>query len=89
MKVKLMNHNDYKINLQNQLGICKEKDYILEQIQNSLHKMSAITISSLEAKHNPVEIEELNKQLNKLKEEVQFLGQQLSFVGRSIHEYLH
>ena len=73
-------HQDYKTFLEEQLQWCKERDRILEQINEKLHEMKRIAEYALECELTSVEMDELNDQLNKLKHEVHSLEQQLQSV---------
>ena len=73
-------HQDYKTFLEEQLQWCKERDRILEQINEKLHEMKRIAEYTLEYELTSVEIDELNDQLNKLKHEIHSLEKQLHSV---------
>lgn len=63
--------------LEEQLQWCKEQDSILEEIEVKLHEMKKIAEWVLEHELTPAKTDELNSQLNELKEEVHFLEKQL------------
>ncbi|KMY55502.1 hypothetical protein AC623_17435 [Bacillus sp. FJAT-27231] len=73
-------HQDYKNFLEEQLQWCKERDSILEQIDEKLREMKQIAEYALEYELTSIEIDELNDQLNKLKREVHSLEKQLHSV---------
>ncbi|MEK4228442.1 hypothetical protein [Solibacillus sp. FSL H8-0538] len=63
--------------LEEQLEWCKEKNIILDEIDNVLKQMKAIAEDVLQSEFAPDEIEESNRQLTKLKLRINFLEQQL------------
>ena len=71
---------DHKKFLEQQLQWCKEQDRILEEIEMKLHEMKKIAQYALDHELTPIEIEQLNGQLNELKSEVHFLEKQLHSV---------
>ena len=71
---------DHKKFLEEQLEWCKEQDRILEEIDMKLHEMKKIAEYALEHELTSVEIDQLNGQLNELKNEVHFLEKQLHSV---------
>ncbi|MGY0692492.1 hypothetical protein ACW2QC_06820 [Virgibacillus sp. FSP13] len=68
------NHKNF---LEEQLQWCKQQDRILEAIEIRLHEMKRIAEYSLQYELTSIEIEVLNDQLNKLKQEVHSLEKQL------------
>lgn len=66
--------------LKKQLQWCKEQDRILEEIDSKLHEMKRIAEYALKHDLSSVEVEELNCQLNELKNEVHSLEKQLQSV---------
>ncbi|OCA89028.1 hypothetical protein [Pseudobacillus wudalianchiensis] len=71
---------EYKTFLEEQLQWCRERDRILEQINEKLHEMKRIVEYTLEYEPTSIEIDELNDQLNKLKHVVHSLEKQLQSV---------
>ena len=71
---------EHKKFLEQQLEWCKEQDRILEEIDMKLHEMKKIAQYALEHELTPIEIDQLNGQLNELKSEVHFLEKQLHSV---------
>lgn len=74
-----MDQEDKKF-LEEQIQWCKQQDLILEEIEMKLHKMKKIAQYSLEHNLTPIELEQLNTQLNELKDEVHFLQKKLDSV---------
>lgn len=77
-----MNVNDqlHKKFLEEQLRWCKERDYILEEIEVRLYEMKRIAEYAAEQKLSSVEIDRLNGQLDELKHEVFALEKRLDSV---------
>ncbi len=71
---------EHKQFLEQQLEWCKKQDRILEEIEMKLHEMKKIAEYALEHELTPIEIDQLNGQLNELKSEVHFLEKQLHSV---------
>ncbi len=71
---------EHKQFLEQQLEWCKEQDRILEEIEMKLYEMKKIAQYALDHELTPIEIEQLNGQLNELKSEVHFLEKQLHSV---------
>lgn len=63
--------------LEQQLQQCKEQDRILEMIEKTLYKMKEIAEYAAANKLNPIETKELQDEIDRLKEEVALLEQQL------------
>ncbi|WP_079524729.1 hypothetical protein [Solibacillus isronensis] len=68
---------EHKQFLEQQLEWCKEQDRILEEIEIKLHEMKKIAQFALDHELAPLEIDQLNAQMNELKSEVHFLEKQL------------
>lgn len=69
--------NEQKKFLEDQLEWCKEKICILVEIDRVLFEMKAIAEYALQIEHTTDKINELNCQLNELKNRVNFLEHQL------------
>lgn len=63
--------------LQDQLEWVKHRDQILEQIETKLYQMKDIAQYSTQQNLTPTERENLNNELNELKQEVHLLEKQL------------
>jgi hypothetical protein len=74
-----INQEDKKF-LEEQIQWCKQQDLILEEIEMKLYEMKKIAQYSLEHNLTPIELEQLNTQLNELKDEVHFLQKKLDSV---------
>jgi polyhydroxyalkanoate synthesis regulator phasin len=74
------NDQIHKKFLEDQLRWCKERNYILEEIEIRLYEMKSIAEYAAEQELSSVEIESLNGQLNELKNEVFALEKQLHTV---------
>jgi len=74
------NRKEQKKFLEQQLEWCKEQDRILEEIDSKLRKMKRIAEYSLVNELSSKEVDELNAQLNELKNEVHSLEKQLQSV---------
>jgi predicted nucleic acid-binding Zn-ribbon protein len=66
--------------LEQQFEWCKKQDRILEKIEMKLHDMKKIAQYALDHELTAQEIEQLNSQMNDLKEELHFLEKQLHTV---------
>ncbi|KAB7706549.1 hypothetical protein F9802_10135 [Bacillus aerolatus] len=66
--------------LEQQLQWCKEQNYILEEMNVKLHEMKRIAEYALEHELSASEVEQLNGQLNVLKNEVNSLEKKLHSV---------
>lgn len=66
--------------LEQQLQWCKEQDRILEEIDSKLLEMKRIAEYAFVNELNSKEVDELNGQLNELKNEVHSLEKQLQSV---------
>jgi len=66
--------------LEAKLEWCKMQDNILELIEKILYKMRELVVHVLENESTSLELGILNNQLNSLKQEVNFLEQQLHSV---------
>lgn len=64
---------EYKRFLEEQLEWCKKQDHILEEIGDKQYEMKEIAECTLANDVTPDEIERLNRQLNNLKEKIQYL----------------
>lgn len=62
--------------LEEQLKWCKERDFILEQIELKLYEMKDIAEYARDHEVSELELEMLNHQINQLKIEVELLEQQ-------------
>jgi hypothetical protein len=71
---------DYKRFLEQQIKWCKEQDRVLAELDIKLHEMKKIAQYALEQELTTIEIDELNGQINKLKNEAIFLEKQLHSV---------
>lgn len=71
---------EYKKFLKEQLQWCKKQDHILEEIDTKLHEMKRIAEYALDNELRSEEAEELNAQLNELKNEVHLLEKRLRSV---------
>lgn len=56
---------------------CKEQDDILEKIETVLYEIKEIAEYAAENKLNPVEIQKLNDEIDRLKKEITSLEKQL------------
>lgn len=65
--------------LEEQVEWCKWQDGILEEIENKLYEMKKIAEYAHAHELTPIEVVNLNEQLNTLKQEVHTLEQQLQF----------
>ncbi|RKD24227.1 hypothetical protein BEP19_07425 [Ammoniphilus oxalaticus] len=63
--------------LKEQVEWCKKQDAVLKKIEEKLYKMRVIAESALDQELTPLEVSQLNTQLNTLRREVQFLERQL------------
>jgi len=71
------NDQIHKKFLEDQLRWCKERNYILEEIEIRLYEMKSIVEYAAKQELSSAEIESLNGQLNELKNEVFVLEKQL------------
>ena len=62
--------------LEEQLKWCKERDFILEQIELKLYEMKDIAEYARDHEVSELELEMLNHQINQLKVELELLEQQ-------------
>ncbi len=66
--------------LEEQIKWCKKRDVILELLEEKLYKMKVLAECSYDHELTSIEIDQLNGQLNTLKQEVHILEQQLQVV---------
>lgn len=74
------NHQIDKMFLEDQLRWCKERDYILQEIETRRCEMKSIAEYTLEQELSSIEIKRLNGQLDELKNEIFALEKQLQTV---------